>query len=118
MVEIAELESRIDDTQSVFHKPFNDGFIAFGEQKIYIVRDKQEFEFEEISRDQVHSIRASEVEEYTPENNYEKQENAEKQTTYENDYTKIQILLKTKAVCVVVKECPKQVTRELLEIDF
>lgn len=118
MVEIADLESRVEEMQAVFHKPFNDGFIAFGKEKVYIVRDKEEFEFEEINRSQIHSVLVSETEGYNPQERYECRDAAEKETEDEKDYTEIQISLKTKSVCTTVENCPKSVTRTLLETDI
>lgn len=116
MNEIGEIEASID-AEVVFHKPVNHGFIAFDKENIYIVREKDsQFEFEKIYQKRIQSIRAKETDEYNTKDRYTESE-GEKTTEESRNYTKLHISLSRETAVIVVEECPKQVTREILQLD-
>lgn len=117
-MEIADIESRIDAKKVVFHKPYNHGFVAVGENRIYVARERGGgFEFEEIRREAVRTILVQHEDEYEPPSHYP-DEDAEKVTDEDRDYAEIRVTLPSKAVTVTVEECPEEIARTLLDADL
>lgn len=117
-MELGEIEARIDDKKAVFHKPNNHGFVAVGEESIYVAREPGgQFEFEEIHREAVRTILVKHKEKYEPPNHYADEE-AEKVTGAGRDYAEIKVTLASKVVAVTVEECPREVARTLIDADL
>lgn len=119
MEELSDIEARIDDEKTVLHKPRNHGFVALGDSFIYIFRDKPDegFEFEEIHRNDVVSLRVEECSEYKDNTRFDSRDKTCKQNEEGVTYSKLSFALKHKVEIVTVVECPKEVTRQLLELD-
>jgi len=117
-MDVADVEARIDAEKVVFHKPNNHGFLAVGEESIYVARDiAGEFEFEEIERDAVRTILVEEKAEYEPPNHYP-EEVAETVTDEGRTYAEITVTLASKVVSVTVEDHPSEVARTMLDADL
>jgi hypothetical protein len=106
------IEQRLDANQ-IFHKPRNHGFIAFGDERIYVVRDKDELELVEIPRCSVESLRVGGTEAYDSKYN---RSDAEPASTDE-PLTEIMLTLPSNSEVVTVKAKPRQVMLQLLECE-
>lgn len=117
-MDVADIEARIDDEKVVFHKPNNHGFLAVGEESIYVARTLGgTFEFEEIEREAVRTILVEHKDEYEPPNHYH-EEAAEKVTDEDREYARIKVTLASKVVAVTVEEPPAEVARTMLDADL
>ncbi|PSQ18789.1 hypothetical protein BRD00_04335 [Halobacteriales archaeon QS_8_69_26] len=118
-MDVVDIEARIDEEKVVFHKPNNHGFVAVGEESIYVARDLGgEFEFEERERDAVRSILVEHEDEYEPPNHYP-DDFADKVSDENRDYhAQIKITLSSKVVAVTVEESPVEVARTMLDADL
>lgn len=116
-MEISDIESRIDAKKVVLHKPRNHGFVAIGEELIYVARERAgTFEFEEIQREAVRTILAKTAEEYDVPEHYGG-EDVEKVSDDDRTYTELKITIPSKTVAVTVEEQPREVARLLLDAD-
>lgn len=116
-MEISEIESRVTDVETIFHKPLNRGFVAIDDRRIYVVRERDEgFQFEEIQRRHVHTLNVREGE-FESAERYEGAEDVEK-TTAGRPCAELRIVLPGRTVTVIIEGEPEDVTRDLLAVDL